>query len=114
MLRCGFPKPGTLVGTGGVYLALATGLRDSQRRRHPTVAWEVCAKWMGRDRSTLVAPLRSQLLASAESKQPEPESPCFAATTAVSWRLMSIPHRLKCAETWASNRGASSSPIYRA
>ena len=29
------------LGTAGVYLALATGLRDSQRRRHPTAAWEV-------------------------------------------------------------------------
>ena len=36
-----FAKPGTLVGTAGVYLALAKGLRDSRRRRHPTVAWEV-------------------------------------------------------------------------
>ena len=25
----------------GIYLTLATGLRDSQRRRHPTSAWDV-------------------------------------------------------------------------
>ena len=25
----------------GLYLTLATGLRDSQRRRHPTLSWEV-------------------------------------------------------------------------
>jgi hypothetical protein len=24
----------------GIYLTLATGLRDSQRRRHPTSAWD--------------------------------------------------------------------------
>ena len=33
----------------GVYLPLATGLRDSQRRRHPTFAWDVWreeAPWM--------------------------------------------------------------------
>jgi hypothetical protein len=27
--------------TAGLYLTLATGLRDSQRRRHPTFAWDV-------------------------------------------------------------------------
>ena len=35
--------------TVGVYLPLTTGLRDSTRRRHPTVAWEVWreeAPWM--------------------------------------------------------------------
>jgi hypothetical protein len=27
--------------TAGLYLTVATGLRDSQRRRHPTLAWDV-------------------------------------------------------------------------
>ena len=29
------------LSTDGVHLSLATGLRDSQRRRHPIVAWEI-------------------------------------------------------------------------
>ena len=29
------------LNAAGVHLPLATGLRDSQRRRHPTVAWEI-------------------------------------------------------------------------
>jgi hypothetical protein len=29
------------LSAAGVYLPLATGLRDSQRRRYPTLAWEV-------------------------------------------------------------------------
>ena len=109
MLRCGFPKPGTLVGTAGVHLALATGLRDSPRRRHPTVAWEVCAKWMARSADACSAvEVPGACLGEECRSSREPQSPCFAAATAVSWRSMSVPHRLKCAETWASNRGASS------
>ena len=29
------------LSAAGVHLSLATGLRDSQRRRHPIVAWEI-------------------------------------------------------------------------
>jgi len=42
---CGDPAP----AVEGLYLTLATGWRDSQRRRHPTFAWDVWreeAPWM--------------------------------------------------------------------